>query len=290
MNKIKIITLVIVVILVGFFCFKFLVQTTEGDRTTKKDFTITVNDKNYNVIVGEPPQKSEKYPLLIYYHGGGYKTLEPFELRKLSQIFAKEGFLTWIPEREPVASGEGPQMLKEAQEIGKEILKEALNHSEVDRNNIQVVSFCLGDWAALREHIYSSDVKSISLLSLGANFYNTVLYDNAYNFVEKEIDYSKVSPKIFIMVAKDDMRVDTRVAEILRQKLVQAKKVVDAIEYPTGGHLSLAGDKEYLVDLTKYLKGEKIKTVDLIETNKQILELWEAARVGGYWEGGGGGY
>jgi len=285
MNKIKIIILIIIIALVGFSYFEYFKQTSKKVIITKEDFTITVNGKDYNVIVGKPPQKSEKYSLVIYHHGGGYKTLEPFELRKLSQIIAKEGFLVWIPERTPMTSllGEGWQTFEEARYVSKEILNIALNHPEVDKNNINVIGFALSAGAVVEENIYSPNVRSISLLGFGAPITEAVLYNTFNDLVEKEIDYSKVSPKIFIMVSKEDTSADTKLAEIFRQKLVEAGKVVDCIEYPEGNHLRMVGDKDYLVDLIKYLEGEEIKTTDIIETNKYILEMRRKSREGGYW-------
>lgn len=281
MNKTKIIILAVIIVLAGLYCYGYFNQTIK--KTAKKDFIISVNGKNYNVIVGKPSQKREKYPLVIYIHGGGYKTTEPFELRKLSQVFANQGFLVWTPEREPGIPGRDLETLEEAEKVSKEILNIALKHPEVDKDNINIVGFCLGSWAVLRENIYSPNVKSIGLLGFGAPFDNAVLYDKINNLVGQEIDYSKVSPKILVMVSKEDNRVDTKIAETFRQKMVQAGKAIDCIEYSTGNHLSLAGDKEYLLDLIKYLKGEKVETTDFIETNKQILELWDSAQKGGYW-------
>jgi len=233
------------------------------EQIDKNDFTIKVNGKNYNIIVGKPEKKVTRYPLLIYHHGGGYLSLEPFELRKLAQIFAEEGFLFWAPERTPWAPERALETLKEGQIMSKAILDLAIKHPEVNKSNINVVGFCLGSWVAFENDAKSPDVRTVSLLGFGAPYDDTVLYDYVVDLVN-ETDYSKIFSKILIMLSREDYRVDIGIAETVRKKMINANKTINVITYQKGDHLSLAGNKTYLIDLINYLKGEKNYNVILI--------------------------
>ena len=266
--------LIIVIILFIVVVFPF--------NKNRDDFKIKVDGKEYNVIVTKPKEKLSQYPLVIYHHGGGYKTIEPFELRNLSKEFAKEGFLFWAPERSPGAPWEGLQTLKDAQAMSKVILDLAIKSPEVDKNNINVVSFCLGSWAAFENDAKSPYVKTVSLLAFGAPYDDTVLYDYVMELVNKT-DYSEISPKILIMVSEEDSRVDIEPGEILRKNMVKVNKTVDCVLYKEGEHLSLAGVKDYLKDLIKYLKDEKINTTESIKISEEIREKYKRFRTTGYW-------
>jgi len=278
MNKKKInvkkVLIIVIILLIIIVLFPF--------KKDDDDFKIKVNDKEYNVIVAKPKEKLSQYPLVIYHHGGGYKTIEPFELRNLSKEFAKEGFLFWAPERSPGAPWEGLQTLKDAQAMSKVILDLAIKSPEVDKNNINVVSFCLGSWAAFENDAKSPYVKTVSLLAFGAPYDDTVLYDYVMELVNKT-DYSEISPKILIMVSEEDSRVDIEPGEILRKNMVKVNKTVDCVLYKEGEHLSLAGVKDYLKDLIKYLKDEKINTTESIKISEEIREKYKRFRTTGYW-------
>jgi hypothetical protein len=74
MNKKKInvkkVLIIVIILLIIIVLFPF--------KKDDDDFKIKVNDKEYNVIVAKPKEKLSQYPLVIYHHGGGYKTIEPF--------------------------------------------------------------------------------------------------------------------------------------------------------------------------------------------------------------------
>ena len=222
-----------------------------------EDFTIVYDNQKYNVIVEEPLESKDKYPLIIYNHGGGYKTLEPFDLRRVAERLSEEGFLVWIPERSLWLPEEVLGRFSEAKGVSKTVLDIALQHPNVDKDNINLIGFSLGSWAVLEENIYSEDVKSISLLGFGAPFDHTVLYDHVFKLVN-EIDYGKVSAEVLIMTSKGDTRVNIDAGEILRSKMVEAGKNISAMSYEEGDHLSMAGIKPYLDDLVKFLKGEEV--------------------------------
>lgn len=253
-----------------------------GMSYPKDDFYIKYNGKNYNVIVERPGVEKGKYPLVIYHHGGGYETLEPFELRKVAKRLAEEGFLVWIPERTIWSPERALETLSEADGISKKVLDTALNNPKVDKNNINLVGFCLGSWAILEENIHSESIKSISLIGFGAPFDDTVLYDRVFDLVNNTV-YDDVSADVLVMVSKGDSRVNIAPAEILRQKMVKSDKKIDCMVYNEGDHLSMAGDKPYMEDLIKYLKGEEINTVDSVEFNDQIVDIWNKERKTGYW-------
>ena len=278
MNKkklnVKKVLIIVILLLVIIVLFPF--------EKNKDDFKIKVNGKEYNVIVAKPKEKLEQYPLVIYHHGGGYRTIEPFELRNLSKEFAKEGFLFWAPERTPGAPWEGLQTLKDAQAMSKAILDLAIKSPKVDKNNINIVSFCLGSWAAFENDVKSPNVKTVSLLNFGAPYDDTVLYDYVMELVNKT-DYSEISPKILIMVSEEDSRVDIEAGETLRKKMVEANKTIDCVLYKEGEHLSLAGVKDYLKDLVKYLKDEKINTTESIKISENIRNKYKRYRTTGYW-------
>ena len=250
MNKnLLLILLVIIILLVSFSSLSGYFIYLESE--TKNDFTIEVNDKDYNVIVGKPGKELKKYPLVIYHHGGGYRTLEPFELHKVAQMFAEEGFLFWAPERTPWAPERALETLKEAQVMSKEILDLAIKNPEVNKSNINVVGFCLGSWVAFENDAQSPYVRTVSLLGFGAPYDDTVLYDYVTDLANNT-DYSKISAKMLIMVSEEDSRVDIEVGEIVRKRMIETNKTIDVIVYPIGGHLSLAGAKNYTIDLIKY--------------------------------------
>ncbi len=246
-----------------------------------KDFSINYDNKEFNVIVEKPDELMEKYPLIIYNHGGGYKTLEPFELRKIAKTLSGAGFIVWIPERSFLKLEALDESLEEAKGISKIMLNMAHNDQIIDKENIHIVGFSLGSWAILEENLFSP-VKSIILTGFGAPFQDTKMYDRIYDFVNNA-DYDKVSANLFIMVSKGDTMVYTEPAEILRKKMVTANKAITSIEYPSGKHSSMTGNKPYLIDIIKYIKGEEIKTTDIIETNKEIFNKWDVMKTQGYW-------
>lgn len=275
MNKkklnVKKVSIIIIVLLVIIVLFPF--------EENKDDFKIKINGKRYNVIVAKPTEKLNQYPLVIYHHGGGYETLEPFELRNLSKEFVKEGFLFWAPERTPGSQWEG---LEEAKKMDKMILELATKHPEVNKSDINVVGFCLGSWVAFENDVKSPDVRTVSLLNFGAPYDDTVLYDYVMELVNKT-DYGKIYPKILIMVSEGDSRLDIGAGETLRKKMVEANKTIDCVLYKKGEHLSLAGVNDYLKDLIRYLKDEKINTTESIKISEEIREIYKMYRTTGYW-------
>jgi len=267
----------IILLIAGFF-YTFnnkLVGKTE-------DFTIEYNTQKYNVIVEKPLGSKDRYPLIIYNHGGGYKTFEPFELRGVAKRLSEEGFLVWIPERSLWLPEKVLGRLSEAKGVSKTVLDIALQHPNVDKDNINLIGFSLGSWAVLEENIYSEDVKSISLLGFGAPFDHTVLYDHIFKLVN-EIDYGKVSTEVLIMVSKGDTRVNIDAGEILRSKMVEAEKKISVIDYEEGDHLSMAGVKPYLDDLAKFLKGEEVNFSGFIQLDEEIIKERESLIKKGYW-------
>ena len=269
--------LLIILITVGFFY-------TSSNKLVGKtgDFTIEYADQKYNVIVEKPLESKDRYPLIIYNHGGGYKTLEPFELRGVAKRLSEEGFLVWIPERSLWLPEKVLGRLAEAKGVSKTVLDIALQHPDVDKDNINLIGFSLGSWAVLEKNIYSENVKSVSLLGFGAPFDHTVLYDHVFKLVN-ETDYSKVSTEILIMASKGDTRVNIDAGEILRSKMVEAEKKISIIEYEEGDHLSMAGVKLYLDDLVKFLKGEEVNFSDFIQLDEEIIKNRESLIKKGYW-------
>ncbi|RLE41586.1 hypothetical protein DRJ48_05260 [Candidatus Woesearchaeota archaeon] len=246
-----------------------------------EDFSISYNNKTYHVIVEKPKLHQAQYPLIIYNHGGGYLTLEPFELRKLAKELAKAGFLVWIPERSLWRPETAFHNYKEAMAISRLLLAKALNSNEVDKSNINIAGFCLGSWATLSEHI-TSPVNSLILIGFGAPFDDASLYDMVYSLANNT-QLSNLKPKVLVMVTQGDTKVATEPAKILCEKLISLNKTVACVEYKSGDHLSLAGNKTYIEDLKRYLLGQPINTTNNIKTNKMVLERWEEVRKAGYW-------
>jgi len=269
--------LLTVLLIAGFFYIfnNKLVGKTE-------DFTIEYNNQEYNVIVEKSLESKDKYPLVIYNHGGGYKTLEPFDLRGVAKYLSEKGFLVWIPERSLWLPEKVLGRFSEAKGVSKTVLDVALQHPDVDKDNINLIGFSLGSWAVLEENIYSRDVKSISLLGFGAPFDHTVLYDHVFKLIN-EIDYSKVSTEVLIMASKGDTRVNIDAGEILRGKMVEAGGEISVMAYEEGDHLSMAGVKPYLDDLIKFLKSEEVDFSDFIQLDKEMIEKRESLIKRGYW-------
>lgn len=266
------------------FFLLYLVILASGCSTNvaSEDFSITYNDKSFHVIVEKPDKIMPSYPLFIYNHGGGYKTFEPFELRKIAKTLSEAGFIVWIPERSFLKLEALDESLEEAKGISEIMLNMAYNDPMIDKENIHIAGFSLGSWAILEENLFSP-VKSIILTGFGAPFQDTRMYDRVYDFV-KNADYDNVSANLLVVISKEDTMVYTEPAEILRKKMLAANKTITIIEYPTGGHSSLTGNKTYLIDIIRYLNGEEIETTDIIETNKEILNKWDEMKTQGYWE------
>jgi len=260
---------------------KFVLDPQKEIKSGLKDFSINYNNKEFNVIVEKPVEPVEKYPLIIYNHGGGYKTLEPFKLREIAKTLSEAGFLVWIPERSFLKLEALDESLEEAKGISEIMLNLAYNDQIIDKENIHIVGFSLGSWAILEKNLFSP-IKSIILTGFGAPFQDTKMYDRIYDFVNNA-DYDKVSANLLIMVSKGDTMVYTEPAEILRKKMLAANKAITCIEYPSGKHSSMTGNKPYLTDIIKYIKGGEIETTDIIETNKEILNKWDVMKTQGYW-------
>jgi dienelactone hydrolase len=273
MKRPVLILLFIVVLFVSFSVYQ---------NIKSHDFLIQVNGSYYNVIVGVPVEEREQYPLVIYHHGAGYQSLEPFELRELAKAFADEGFLFWAPERTPWSPERTLETLEEARAIRDEILELAYRHPEVDKSNINVVGFSLGSWIVFEASPRSSNVRTVSLLGFGAPYDDAVTYDYVTGLVNST-DYKKITAKILVMVSAEDSRVDIEVGETLRKRMIEANKTIDVVEYPRGDHLSLAGVKNYTADLINYLKGETINTTEAITVDKALKSKWERMRRTGYW-------
>jgi len=268
----------IIVLLIAGFYYAF--QNNFFDKTD--DFVIKYDNQKYNVIVEKPQEHKDKYPLIIFNHGGGYETLEPFDLRGTAKRLSEEGFLVWIPERSLWLPEVVLGRLSEAKGVSKTILDIALQHSDVDKNNINVMGFCLGSWAILEENIYSENIKSMSLIAFGAPFDHTVIYDRLFKFIE-EIDYEKISTKVLIMVSQGDTRLNIEAGEALRSNMVDAKKKVSVVQYEEGDHLSMTGVKRYLEDVIKFVKGEKVNSAGYIQLDKDLLEKRDSLIKKGYW-------
>jgi dienelactone hydrolase len=246
------------------------------------NFTVSVDGKEFNVIEAVPLEKLDSYPLVIYHHGGGYLTLEPFELEKLAQRFAQEGFMFWAPQRSLWRPEIAYEVLEEAIDVRASMLELALNHPDVDRDDINVVGFCLGSWAVLEGDASSEHVRTASLLGFGAPFDDTLLYDYVTGLANST-DCSKISANVLVMVSRGDPRVDIRSAELLRRRMSDANKTISLVVYPDGDHLSMAGDKPYLDDLIGYLRGDVINTADGIDLDDPIFDKWESMWGSGYW-------
>jgi dienelactone hydrolase len=247
-----------------------------------EDFSMEYNGKSYNVIVEKPEVNKEKYPLVIYHHGEGFETIEPFELREIAKRFAKDGFLVWIPERTPWSPERTLDTLSETEGIGKRIMDMALNDSSVDKRNINLVGFSLGSWAFLKGEGLDEKVRSISLIGFGAPFYDTLLYDKVFSLVNNG-SFDNLPGNVLIMVSREDQIVNIAAAETLREKIAQTGKKVDCVVYEEGDHLSMTGNNKYIYDVIRYLQGEKIDTVDHIELNNDIINKWERVWKTGYW-------
>jgi len=260
----------------------FKVTNTDSFEEQSDDFHVAYEGTAFHVIVEKPDDINQPYPLVIYNHGGGYKTFEPFELRKIAETLSEAGFIVWIPERSFLKLEALDDSLEEAKGISELMLDTAYNNPMIDKENIHIAGFSLGSWAILEANLFSP-VKTIILIGFGAPFQDTRMYDRIHDFV-KNADYDKVSANVLVVVSKEDTMVYTEPAEILRKKMLAANKPITCIEYPTGGHSSLTGNKTYLIDIIKYLTGEEIETTDIIETNKGILDKWDEMRAQGYWE------
>lgn len=278
MNKNIIKFLIIILVLIS-FSIVFLNYPVDGDDS---DFIISVDDEIYNVIVGKPSVQIEKYPLVIYHHGAGYLTLEPFELRELAQVFADEGFLFWAPERTPWAPHRALETLYEARAIDESILELAIQHPDVNTSDINVVGFSLGSWVSFENDSKSDLVRTVSLLAFGAPYDDTFLYNYVISLAN-ETDYSEISTEVLVMVSKEDTKVDIGAAETIRRNMLSANKTIYCVQYETGDHLDLAGVKNYTNDLISYLKGDEILTSDFIEIDEEFRSKWESIHETGYW-------
>jgi predicted peptidase len=228
-----------------------------------------------DIIVTKPGKRLAKYPLVIYHYGGGYKKIEPFELKEISRALSEAGFLVWIPKRKPLSIDETKGALSKAEATCEKILDKALKDPMIDKDNINVIGFCLSSWAVFKKNLHSPHIKSIILLDFGAPFDDDSLYNKIYGLVNNT-DYTRVSAKILVIVSKEDDKLSIEPAEIMREKMVEAKNKIDCIEY-------LDGNEFYLKDVVKYLKGENIDTVESIKLNIQHLERWIRIRKTGYW-------
>lgn len=84
------------------------------------------------------------------------------------------------------------------------------------------------------------------------------------------------------MVSEEDSRVDIEAGEIVRKKMIQSNKTIDCVEYLAGSYLSLLEDKNYTIDLIKYLKRETINTTESITVDEALKKKWKSIRETGY--------
>ena len=278
MNKkklnVKKVLIVVVLLLIIIVLFPF--------KENRDDFKIKVDGKEYDVIVAKPKEKLSQYPLVIYHHGGGYKTIEPFELRNLSKEFAKEGFLFWAPERTPWSITKSKYIYEEAENISKAVSNVALNDTKVNKNKIYVVGFSMGSLVALNMNAKSGNVNKLILIGFGAPYDDALMY-KYFKVNLNKTNYSRIKPKILIMLSQEDEKVDINDAETLRKNLIEANKDVDCVVYEKGGHLSLVGVKNYINDVIKYLKNEEINITEKINVDKQLRAKYERYASTGYW-------
>ncbi len=245
------------------------------------EFTVKYKNNSFRVIVEKPVVTKDKYPLIIYNHGGGYRTFEPFQLDKVAKELSKAGFVVWVPVRSLWTPERAMINYEEARSVSRKLLERALNTDYINKSNINIVGFCLGAWATLTEHI-NDPVHSITLIGFGAPFDDTLLYDMVYSMVDKD-KLTSLKPNVLVMVSQGDTKVATEPAKILCDNLKALGKQVACIEYSKGDHISLAGNRSYINDLKSYLLGLPLNTSDNIKTNKMLLEKWNEVRKSGYW-------
>lgn len=244
------------------------------------DFTIRVNKNKYNVISGKCVNKLQKYPLVIYHHGGRRRLFSSAQLRDIAAVFADNGFLFWAPERNPWIPTRAFERLKEAHAVSKAVLDYAIKHPGIDKGNIHVIGFDLGSWVAFADDARSPYVKSVSLLGFGAP------YDMMHDYVTKLINttsYDSVSARILVMVTAEDADIDIETAEILRKNMAQASKIIDCVQYAIEKDFISIETNLYLEDLLKYLKGEMIHTSASIRLDESFKKKWKSIRETGYW-------
>lgn len=261
------------------FFYSLVCKFCQGSEN-QNDFILKVDGHEFNVVVGQPITKQNKHPLVIYHHGEGYWAYNPFELRKLAQLFANEGILFWAPEIKSWTPVSQPDFLQEISAVNKAILALAMKSQDVDQKDINVVGLGMSSWVVFENDVTSTNIRTISLLGFGIPYY--IFSDYVKGLID-HTDYNSITAKLLLMVNDEDLNIDIESAEVLRKKLISAGKKVDCMEYPDGGHMSLTGTNHYTKDLINFLKGERIDTTNSIKVDKDLKKKLKRIRETGYW-------
>jgi dienelactone hydrolase len=253
-----------------------------GNGSLVKDFSIMYQNQSEHILVEVPQSHRETYPLVIYHYGEADKSQEPSERRDIAKRLADAGFLVWMVEGKEGTYETALQDLEDARQTIHTLLNLAGNSQVVDKQNINLVGYSMGSIAVLEEGLFSPAVKSVVLIGFGAPYDDIRLYNKVNRFVN-EANLTRSNARVLVMVTREDSKVSLRPTESLRTKMIVDNQSVTCIQYPAGDHASLAGNKEYLVDVVRFLKEQNVNSTEQIEPYTKMENKWERLRTTGYW-------
>lgn len=204
------------------------------------------------------PAGSGPFPAVVFNHGsivdgqgygGAYRA--GYRLDRVCEALAAEGWLAFVPIREPAPRGRGFDSYEDGYvDIVARAIDATKRRADVDKSRVALMGFSMGGLVSLRASLGRNDLAALVLLAPAAG----------RGVMQSTLDaVGRVEPPVLIMVEANDSPHILNGVDTLAIALRSRNKDVKVIRYDRGGGHQLFYDVTYWWPDARAFLAEKLK-------------------------------